>query len=89
MKQDDAQQADQPSARAISRSPTVPYVSGRRRALARALAIEASRLQDAVWTDLRASERRRLEREADEVIRRWISNGVLVEFLYEYREVER
>jgi hypothetical protein len=53
------------------------------------LAIEASRLQDAVWTDLRASERRRLEREADEVIRRWISNGVLVEFLYEYREVER
>lgn len=73
----------------MSRTPTVPYVSGRRKAVSRSVALLAARLQGVVWTELRPAERRRLEREADEVVQGWISNGVLVEFLYEYREVER
>ena len=71
----------------VDRIPTVPYVAGRRGALARALAREAARLQGAAhWPTLPESERKRLVSEADTVIAGWVDDGILVEFLQEFRE---
>lgn len=69
------------------RVPTVPYVAGRRGALARALAREAARLQGvANWHALPEAERERLVDEANLVVATWVGEGVLVEFLQEFRE---
>ena len=62
------------------------WVTGRRKAVARALALEAVRLQGEDWSKLSKAERQRIIGEADMVVGNWINNGVLSEFLYPYRE---
>ena len=60
------------------------WVTGRRKALARALAVEAVRLQGLSWSSIGVGDRRRIMREADETIERWIEDDVLVEFVHEW-----
>lgn len=68
------------------RKPSVAYVTGRRGALARAIAIGAARLQGFDFATLPRSEKARMLREANEAISMWLSDGTLIEFLGEYRE---
>lgn len=69
-----------------TRTPSVVYVTGRRKALARSLAILVAETDGYVWSMFKDGERERRVDEADEVIRQWVTDGILVEFLAEYRE---
>lgn len=69
-----------------TRTPTVPYVTGRKKALARAVAQTAVSVQGFVWDSLGEQERQRLVADAMTILDRWIAEGVLAEFLNEYRE---
>ena len=65
---------------------TVPWVTGRLKALARALALHDAKKEGVDWTKLPRREQTRRTREAEEVITRWVENGVITSFLYPYRD---
>lgn len=67
---------------------TVPWVVGRQRAVARALAIHLASHTGRDWSRLTHAQRDAAVREADGVVRGWARDGVLATFLYEYRERE-
>ncbi len=63
----------------------VKNVTGRRKALARSLALEAVRLQGQDWFSLSRSEQRRVIADANKIIGSWIATGVLLEFEHPWR----
>lgn len=63
----------------------VPYVTGRRKALARGMALEWCKREGVDWSRLSPAERRRRIREINDVIGRLVDTEVLVEFVHEWR----
>ncbi len=66
--------------------PKVAWITGRRKALARSLAIEFSRREGFDWMTLRRSERKRYTEEADKLLGDLVATEVLVSWLYPYRD---
>ena len=66
----------------------VPWVVGRRKALARALAIEVANALQVDWTKFPQQQKDKFIQQSDAVVRQWIGAGVLAEFDYDYREQE-
>lgn len=68
--------------------PTVPWVVGRKKALARVIALEIHRLGDdgPAWERLTQAQKNKRVRDAERVIDRWVANGVLIQMAHEYRD---
>lgn len=66
----------------------VRWVVGRRKAIARALAMSSAEAKGLRWFDLPTQTRDSLVRDADEVVGSWVSDGLLAEFRHDYREKE-
>lgn len=66
----------------------VPWITGRRRALARALAMSLAEAKGLEWFEIPTQSRDRMVRAADAAVGDWIATGVLAEFAYDYRETE-
>lgn len=64
----------------------VPYVTGRRRALERSVAVEMALAAGVDWGRLTKAERRLRIASAALAVQSWIDNGVLTDFEYEWRE---
>lgn len=71
------------------RVPTVPYIAGRRGALAQEVAKLACRSNGGDYDRMTTSAREVLIEGANALIAAWIDTGVLVEYLGEYREREK
>jgi len=67
----------------------VEWVTGRRKALARCVAVAICNANNPIgcgWDDLVDSEKAEIEQLASDLVRDWIAGGVLACFPYEYRE---
>jgi hypothetical protein len=67
----------------------VHWVVGRQQALARAVAIYSSSRLGADWASLVPSQRDVSIRIAEKAVSEWVSNGVLVSYIDEYREADQ
>lgn len=68
---------------------SVPWVAGRRKALARAVAIFAAQATGRDWGRMTSAERMKLSGDAYAAVRSWEAHGVLTSFQAEYREAEK
>ena len=66
----------------------VGYVTGRKKALVRALALHNMARRGVRWSDMSDAHKKLALEDADFVVDTWISNGVLASFQYPYREAE-
>lgn len=64
----------------------VPWVVGRRVALARAIAIQTVEANGMKWDRMSQARRDQLVKQADATIGKWIRSGLLATFSHEYRE---
>lgn len=65
---------------------TVPWITGRRLALSRAIAIFSAEQSGTAWLKLSQGDRDRAVKRADQQVQEWTRTGVLVGFLGQYRE---
>lgn len=64
----------------------VPWVVGRQRALARAVAMHVALKLGKDWSRLTHAQRDSAVRDADDLVQGWVRDGVLACFIYDYRE---
>jgi hypothetical protein len=64
---------------------SVLWVVGRKKALARCLAVDRAQQEGLDWSSLPTEERRRRERDALESVSSWVSGKTLAEFVHDYR----
>lgn len=62
------------------------WVAGRRRALARAIAIHLCVLEGGDWMRLTMGDRDARVDQCEKMVREWVAHGVLAEFPNPYRE---
>lgn len=65
---------------------TVQWVVGRKKALARAIAIQSVQANGLRWEALGQSRRDQLVKDAEALLTSLVSHGVLAQFKHEYRE---
>lgn len=65
--------------------PVVPYVSGRKKALARALALEIAKAEGVKWATLSMTDKSRRVQCAVDVVSQWVAAEVVTQFFYEWR----
>lgn len=63
----------------------VLYVTGRRKALARGIALEMAKEEGRNWSRMTPSEIRCAVAKADRVLQTLVDNEVLAEFIYDWR----
>jgi hypothetical protein len=68
---------------------TVPWIVGRRRAIARAMAIYSAATAGRLWSNIPQTIRDQLVQNADETIGQWAESGLLATFNYEYLEADQ
>lgn len=66
----------------------VAWVTGRKKALARAVAMFVADAAGEAWDRMTPARRRWYEAGAREQVEEWLAAGVLASFEYEYRETE-
>ena len=64
----------------------VLWVTGRLKAVARGLALHDAQKEGVDWLKLHRRDQTKRIRDAEEVITRWVENGVISSFLYPYRD---
>lgn len=70
----------------MPQEPKVEWVVGRKKALARAVAILTAREAGTDWSRLTHAQRDSRFRRAEEAVTQWARDDVLALFLYPYRE---